>query len=295
MGETNNVFISWSGERSKGAAEALREWLPIVLQAAKPWMSEADIEKGSRGLDEIGRALEAMKVGIICLTPENLAAEWILYEAGALSKTPDAKARVCTYLLASLKPQDVKAPLGMFQWTRANREDTRKLIHTINKHLDATSVPEKGLNALFDKMWPDLEAKLATLPDPPGIVPPTRSTEEMVAEILELNRSMASEIQGIARESEATRQVRGWRDAIYNSVAGRNPVWASETDPAPARYIYGLGGSIGSAMVAPSAPNQPAVVAPAVLPSSPAATESGPPSSPRRRRVLPRKRRHQPG
>lgn len=35
MTEANNVFTSWSGERSKRAAEALREWLPIVLQKGK--------------------------------------------------------------------------------------------------------------------------------------------------------------------------------------------------------------------------------------------------------------------
>ncbi len=98
MPDTNNVFISWSGERSRRAAEALYEWLPIVLQSARPWMSNTDIDKGSRGLEEVGKALEGMKVGIICLTPENLTAEWILFEAGALSKTLDAKTRVCTYL-----------------------------------------------------------------------------------------------------------------------------------------------------------------------------------------------------
>jgi len=38
-------------------------------------MSNTDIDKGSRGLEEIGKALEGMKVGIICLTPENLKAE----------------------------------------------------------------------------------------------------------------------------------------------------------------------------------------------------------------------------
>jgi hypothetical protein len=191
MAEANNVFISWSGERSKAAAEALREWLPIVLQVARPWMSETDIEKGSRGLEEIGKALEVMKVGIICLTPENLTAEWINYEAGALSKTPDAKTRVCTYLLAGLEYRNVKPPLGLFQWTKANRDDTRKLIHTINKHLDATPVPDSSLDAIFAKMWPDLEQRLSALPASAGVVPPVRTTDEMVAEILELSRAAA--------------------------------------------------------------------------------------------------------
>src|SRR6266852_8988974 len=130
MPDTNHVFISWSGERSKLAAEALYEWLPIVLQTAKPWMSSEDIQKGSRGLGEVGRALDGMKVGIICLTPENLTAQWILFEAGALSKTVDANTRVCTYLLCGLQPRDVKPPLGMFQATEASKEDMRKLVDT---------------------------------------------------------------------------------------------------------------------------------------------------------------------
>src|SRR5437899_3787788 len=93
MGKLDNVFISWSGARSRHVAETLREWLPTVLQATKPWISR-DIDKGARGLSEIDRALKAMKVGIICLTPENLDARWIHYEAGALSKTFDDKTRV---------------------------------------------------------------------------------------------------------------------------------------------------------------------------------------------------------
>ena len=60
-----NVFISWSGARSRAIADALREWLPAVIQTARPFMSETDIDKGSRGLDEIVRALEGIKVGII--------------------------------------------------------------------------------------------------------------------------------------------------------------------------------------------------------------------------------------
>jgi hypothetical protein len=206
MGDSNNVFISWSGERSKHAAHALREWLGTILQNARPWMSETDIEKGSRGLDEIARALEGMKVGIICLTPENLSAEWILYEAGALSKTLDAKTRVCTYLLGGLESRNLKPPLGLFQWTRADEAETRKLVHTINKHLDATPVQESRLDTLFDKMWPDLEQKLEAMPEPSEAPPPLRSTQEMVAEILELNRVMAPDIMEIKDEIDNVRR-----------------------------------------------------------------------------------------
>lgn len=212
MAETNNVFISWSGDRSKAAAEALREWLPMIIQAARPWMSDIDIEKGSRGLGEVARALEGMKVGIICLTPENLTAEWLLYEAGALSKTLDTKTRVCTYLLAGLQPKDVKSPLGMFQPTKADKQETGKLVRTINKHLDTIPLAENTLNTLFEKMWPDLDAKLLALPEPRGVVPPARSAEEMVAEILELTRSMTS---GTWENSLTVKTF----DVLYNAIA----------------------------------------------------------------------------
>jgi hypothetical protein len=215
----HNVFLSWSGDRSKGAAEALWEWLPVILQAAKPWMSESNIEKGSLGFDKIARAL-GMKVGIICLTPENLKAEWILFEAGALAKAFDDETRVCPYLLGGLRKQDVTWPLGMFQATTADKEETRKLVHTINKHLDAAPVSEAGLNSLFDKMWVELEAKLMALPKPSGVPPPKRPPDEMLAEILELTRAIAPKILNFAREVEFKRRVREFRAAMQQLTLG---------------------------------------------------------------------------
>ena len=64
MADTHNAFISWSGERSRLAAETLKDWLSTVLQNARPWLS-TEIEKGSRSFEEIARALEGMKVGIM--------------------------------------------------------------------------------------------------------------------------------------------------------------------------------------------------------------------------------------
>src|SRR5215813_14335412 len=80
------VFISWSGERSKQLAEAIREWLPNVLQFVKPYFTPADIEKGARWASEISKELEQSKIGIIAMTEENLTSPWIMFEAGAISK-----------------------------------------------------------------------------------------------------------------------------------------------------------------------------------------------------------------
>ena len=101
------IFLSWSGDRSKAIAETFTSWISQVIQAADPWISR-DIAKGARWGPEVSDRLSSSKVGIVCLTPENLASPWILFEAGALSKTKDAY--VCTFLL-DLKPADVEEPL----------------------------------------------------------------------------------------------------------------------------------------------------------------------------------------
>jgi TIR domain len=59
------VFISWSGERSQILAQALREWLPMVLQSVDPWLSQADIEAGERWAEKIAKELEGCNFGIL--------------------------------------------------------------------------------------------------------------------------------------------------------------------------------------------------------------------------------------
>jgi hypothetical protein len=155
-------------------------------------MSESDIEKGSRSLNEIASALSGIKVGILCLTPENLEAPWLLFEGAALSKTIDDKTRLCTYLLGGLRPQDVKVPLGMFQATRADKEDTRKLVRTINRAVSTSPIKDEYLDKAFDAMWPQLEESIRSLPQPERTVDAKRNSEDMIAEILELSRATAA-------------------------------------------------------------------------------------------------------
>ena len=192
MTKQHNVFISWSGARSKAVAEALHEWLPAVIQTAKPFMSETDVDKGSRGLYEIVTALDGIKVGISCLTPENVNKPWILYEAGALSKTIDDKTRLCTYLLGGLQAQNIEPPLGMFQHTEARKDETKKLVRAINSSIGEDPVPESTLSTIFEKMWPDLENKIKNMPSLDQAVEAKRQPDEMLAEILELSRAAAN-------------------------------------------------------------------------------------------------------
>jgi len=222
MAEPNNVFISWSGPRSKAAAEAFVKWLPQMIQRSKPWMSEDDIQKGSRGLEEMAAALNSLRVGIICLTPENLTEPWILYEAGALSKTQEAKSRVCTYLFAHLKKGDLKNPLAMFQATEMDKEDTRKLLHTINKNLDGPVLSDATLNIAFDKFWPDLEKELQAVNAMPGASPSKPDPGDAAAETLGILRTIAPIIIGIGEETEETKR-RRLAEAVYINSLASNP------------------------------------------------------------------------
>lgn len=90
-GSSMRVFISWSGagghDGSRKVAEALGEYLEAVVQGCGPWVSSSDMKPGDRWSAVIGEQLNETDFGIICLTRHCLAAPWILFEAGALSKS----------------------------------------------------------------------------------------------------------------------------------------------------------------------------------------------------------------
>lgn len=159
------VFLSWSKPRSKEVALVLRPWLQSVVQALRPWMSETDIDRGSRGLQEIAEHLSRAEFGIICVTPENKDEPWLLFEAGALSKSVD-RARVCPVLF-DLEPHDLTGPLSQFQAARFERDDMLALVRSINETWDeqdmrlATSL----LDESFEERWPRLEKALQGIPN----------------------------------------------------------------------------------------------------------------------------------
>jgi hypothetical protein len=149
------IFISWSGERSRLAAQALANWLPRVIQSVKPWMSDVSIVKGERWSREISEALADQDIGIFCITPENYSAPWLVFEAGALSTTA-TQIRVCP-LLFGMMADDLEGPLTQFQATIFDRNDFFKLLQAINELSQDDKLGEAVLRDIFDKFWPTLE------------------------------------------------------------------------------------------------------------------------------------------
>lgn len=183
------IFISWSGDRSGKLATALQQWIPKVLQIVRPWISSASIDPGARWSVEIGQALEENQFGVLCLTPENLTAPWILFEAGALSKAV-SQARVIPYLLA-FDARELQGPLAQFQALQADRIGTLQLVSTVNTAAGERSIPGDVLAESFELWWPRLEPVLREIAaSKPAEAPaPARTNEDMLGEVLSLLRS----------------------------------------------------------------------------------------------------------
>jgi TIR domain/Protein of unknown function (DUF4241) len=185
------VFLSWSGEKSKATAEALREWLPNVIQAIEPWMSAEDIDKGARWASDLASQLESIQFGVICLTSDCIVSPWILFEAGALSKTLD-KAYVCPYLF-DITPADLAGPLIQFNAAKSDKDDTRRLINTINKACGDKSIPHDRVDKAFEVWWPRLDEKLENIRNSSPIrktAKAKRNEREIIEETLELVREI---------------------------------------------------------------------------------------------------------
>lgn len=179
------VFISWSGTRSKALAFQLHDWLKTVVQLSDPWMSERDIEPGQRWNEEVSSRLRDTHFGIICLTPENLSAPWLLFEAGALAKALDS-ARVVPVLLG-IKKADLAFPLAQFQAEDADREGFWRLVVALNSSVGEKKLSEIQLNKIFTGLWPTLEAVLAALPPESSAATGRvrRGDRELLEEVLE--------------------------------------------------------------------------------------------------------------
>jgi hypothetical protein len=181
------IFISWSGERSHAVASALWNWLPKIVNALKPWLSSANLAKGTRWSADVASRLNSAKAGIICLTPENLHADWILFEAGALSRAVDAS-KVCT-LLIGLETSDLEPPLSQFQATKANEADILALVKTLNKELGEHALPDEHVSEAFRMCWPTLQAELDKQPPSEVEARPVRPERQLIEEILALVRN----------------------------------------------------------------------------------------------------------
>src|SRR5215217_9258833 len=153
------VFISWSGEQSRRLAEALRDWLPGVLQAVEPWLSSRDALIGEPFSTSLTRAFASSEVGVVCVTKNNLHSPWLHFEAGVLSS---AKRAIALYGLG-VSPSELTGPLAQFQMDTADSNGTYRLLRYLNSAAGNRQLTDESLNRAFSLWWPVLERTLENI------------------------------------------------------------------------------------------------------------------------------------
>jgi|GEM_PF-3469495 len=146
------VFVSWSGETSRGVAELLKKWLPAIIQSTQVFFSPEDIDKGANWDSVIRDELNSSSYGIVCLTPQNVDAPWINFEAGAIANTLDSRVSA---LMIGINPSDISGPLVRYQATCIEKSDFFKLIKGINASTESP-IDSSVLQTSFEAAWPQL-------------------------------------------------------------------------------------------------------------------------------------------
>ena len=178
--------------------EAIRDWLPSVLQTVKPYFTPSDIEKGTRWSSDIAKELDDSSAGIFCVTKDNIHSQWLMFEAGAISKKVE-QSLVCPILLG-LENSDIGGPLTQFQTTLFEKNDFKKLVSDINNANTSNKLDESVLDKVFNKFWPELEEKVSKILENDGNNSPSdadvRTERDILEEILDLSRSLAIQKSG---------------------------------------------------------------------------------------------------
>src|ERR1700738_537488 len=157
------VFICWSGtnSRSHRLAEILRDRIPDILQTAEPFVSDVDVGAGAPWMNQLTKALEEKRFGILCITPENQENPWIHFEAGALWKA-DEERRVCP-LLYDIRDTEITGPLSQLQGKQFSESGFLELMKEVNKYGCSTTIDESLLEKGFRRVWPEIKDEVSSI------------------------------------------------------------------------------------------------------------------------------------
>ncbi|MFJ8434341.1 TIR domain-containing protein [Kitasatospora sp. NPDC094019] len=195
------LFLSWSGQRARMTAEALRSWLPDVLQHVDPWLSSQDIAVGGRATQEIATKLSEANFGIICTTPENQGSPWLNYEAGAVSNQVGGS--VVPFLIG-MRVAELTSPLSQFQAVLGDNEDeVLKFLADLNSTAGSPAIPRDRLDRAFRRSWPEFESRMRDIhtlhPQSGSSDAVERSEADMTEETLLIVRSLDHRLAELER------------------------------------------------------------------------------------------------
>jgi hypothetical protein len=216
------VFISWSGPTSHGLARSLRDWLPDVIQAVKPWVSSEDIQKGTVWSSELTSQLAQVRFGVLCVTPDNVGSPWMAFEAGAMTASQVIGRQRVAPVLLGMKKGQVTGPLSLFQLTEPVQSDVWLLVLAINESMGDVALSEERLRRTFERMWPALEKQIEVLhrqlDDQPTEGAMARSDSDMLDELVQAQRAQSRHLETIQAQLIDVR-------AQQSEMATRNLTW----------------------------------------------------------------------
>ena len=137
----------------------------------------------------------------------------------------------------------------MFQHTRAEKEETKQMLRSINKAISEEPVPEPALDMLFEQLWPILHEGIKKMPLPDSNAPEERTVQSMVAEMLDMMRAEQGREEREAREEAWQRLFTQNYNTVMQGVHPRrgfpklvdNVKWAASF---PACPVCGAQGSV---------------------------------------------------
>lgn len=161
--ERVKIFISWSGKNSREIAKKLKEVFEKLIFPGKNlicFVSDIDIASGEDWWKKIKSELRGSKLGIICITKENIKAPWIYYEAGALIGN---NVKTIPLLFNCNQEAIQNTPLSGKQCVVFHEKSKfKKMILEINDQFDSLKIPVDSIEALSDNAIDKMRKDLST-------------------------------------------------------------------------------------------------------------------------------------
>lgn len=154
----NKIFISWSGDSSEKIARQLKESLEAEIFSGSDltcFVSTIGISSGTNWWNKIKKELKKCKLGILCITDENIKAPWIYFEAGAMTarSVPTIPILFCCNIQA-LDGSPIKANQGIeFQ----KKCQFLKMIDDINREMELLPISSSQLEVISNEAYNKLK------------------------------------------------------------------------------------------------------------------------------------------
>ncbi|MFW0789894.1 hypothetical protein [Gordonia sp. CPCC 205333] len=178
-GDKLTVFISWTGPLAKDIAPIWRDLVSEISDRTDPFVSAADIEVGSRGLDDLNKMNSTVQDSASSSSPKqsNTHPGSI---SKPLSKTLD-NATVRAPSSTSLLPQKITRPLKRFQGTLLDEVGVGRIFTALAAAVNADG---SAYTRRLDKHWDDYKLRFDQAKATHADATPSEkiTTDDMIAE-----------------------------------------------------------------------------------------------------------------